>query len=270
MGWLFGSGAQLDEIEHNLKDSIAHYNENFAKISAFDQEVVQSFSRLEQDISSLVEIEKSLQDRVGDLQISVKLQKIQTRYLFSRLQHESTLHRLLSESKMLQNLKLLSMSLFGANECHLSLCESSISPETLADDIVKIHREIVTLIPTEVALVSCLTTVNEAVPSIHNQISDINTQNRFLINDRLFTKEDLMNVSIVNAVLHPLREEDISLGLFHHYSNQSQIFLQCLKEGSYKIDGELSHCSRVRPIIGIIGIGIGISVFFRKSVSVSV
>jgi len=27
---------------------------------------------------------------------------------------------------------------------------------------------------------------------------------------------------------------------------------------------------RVRPIIGIIGIGIGISVFFRKSVSVSV
>ena len=55
-----------------------------------------------------------------------------------------------------------------------------------------------------------------------------------------------MNISIVNAVLHPLREEDISLGLFHHYSNDSQIFLQCLKEGSYKIDGELSHCSPMK------------------------
>ena len=31
-----------------------------------------------------------------------------------------------------------------------------------------------------------------------------------------------------------------------------------------------NHTIRVRPIIGIIGIGIGISVFFRKSVSVSV
>ena len=98
---------------------------------------------------------------------------------------------------MVQNLKLLSRSLFGSNECHLSLCESSISPETFADDIVKIHREIVALIPTEVALVSCLATVNEAVPALHNQISDITTNDRFLVKDKLFTKEDLMNVSIV-------------------------------------------------------------------------
>ena len=246
LSWLFGAGAQLDDIEHNLKDSITHYNNNFAKISAFDQQVVESFSRLEQDISSLVEIEKSLQDRVGDLQISVRLQKIQTRYLFSRLQHESTLHRLLSESKMVQNLKLLSRSLFGSNACHLSLCESSISPETFADDIVKIHREIVALIPTEVALVSCLATVNEAVPALHDQISDITTNDRFLVKDKLFTKEDLMNVSIVNSELYPLRKSDISLGLFVHYSNQSRIFLQCLKEGTYRIDGELSHCSPMK------------------------
>ena len=55
-----------------------------------------------------------------------------------------------------------------------------------------------------------------------------------------------MNISIVNAVLHPLREEDISLGLFHHYSNNSQLYLQCLKDGSYKIDSELSHCSPMK------------------------
>ena len=67
LGWLFGSGQQLDQIEHSLMDSIEHYNTNFEKISAFDKEVVQSFNRLEKDISSLVEIEAKLQDRVGDL-----------------------------------------------------------------------------------------------------------------------------------------------------------------------------------------------------------
>ena len=55
-----------------------------------------------------------------------------------------------------------------------------------------------------------------------------------------------MNISIVNAVLHPLREEDISLGMFHHYSNNSQLYLQCLKDGSYKIDNELAHCSPMK------------------------
>ena len=100
LGWLFGSGQQLDQIEHSLMDSIEHYNTNFEKISAFDKEVVQSFNRLEKDISSLVEIEAKLQDRVGDLQVQSKLMEVQTQYLLNRLQHEGTLNRLLTESKM--------------------------------------------------------------------------------------------------------------------------------------------------------------------------
>merc|ERR1711954_57133 len=52
MNWLFGSGQQLDQIEHSLMDSIEHFNQNFQKISAFDKEVVESFNRLEKDISS--------------------------------------------------------------------------------------------------------------------------------------------------------------------------------------------------------------------------
>merc|ERR1712208_40654 len=154
LGWLFGSGQQLDQIEHSLMDSIEHYNKNFEKISAFDKEVVQSFNRLEKDISTLVEIEAKLQDRVGDLQVQSKLMEVQTQYLLNRLQHEGTLNRLLTESKMLENIRLL----FGANECHLALCESSISPEILSNDVVKIHREIVSLVPTTMAMISCLAT----------------------------------------------------------------------------------------------------------------
>ena len=110
------------------------------------------------------------------LQVQTKLMEIQTQYLLNRLQHENTLNRLLSESKMLENIRLLSRSLFGANECHLSLCESSISPEILSNDVVKIHREIVSLVPTTMAMISCLATKGAAIPYLHNQLADITTQ----------------------------------------------------------------------------------------------
>ena len=116
LNWLLGSGAQLDTIEHSLKDSIIHFNENFAKISVFDGQVVESFDRLEKDISSLAQIEQTLQDQIADLQVFVRLQNIKTHYLFSRIQHEIALHRLLQESKLVQNLRLLTRSLFGSNE----------------------------------------------------------------------------------------------------------------------------------------------------------
>ena len=246
LGWLFGSGQQLDEIEQNLMDSIEHYNQNFEKISAFDEEVVQSFNRLEKDISSLVEIEAKLQDRVGDLQVQSRLMEIQSKYLLNRLQHEITLNRLLSESKMLDNIKLLSRSLFGANECHLALCENSISPEIMSNDIVKIHREIINLVPTTMAVISCLATKNVAVPSLHNQLGDITTQSKVLVNNRLYSSLELLNATVVNERLHPLPEKDISLNMFHHFSNNSQLYLQCLREGEYFINKEPAHCSLMK------------------------
>ena len=246
LGWLFGSGQQLDQIEHSLMDSIEHYNTNFEKISAFDREVVQSFDRLEKDISSLVEIEAKLQDRVGDLQVQTKLMEIQTQYLLNRLQHENTLNRLLLESRMLENIKLLSRSLFGANECHLSLCESSISPEILSNDVVKIHREIVSLVPTTMAMISCLATKGAAIPYLHNQLADITTQSKVLVDNKLYSSSDLLNTTVVNERLHPLPQKDISLNMFHHFSNNSQMYLQCLSEGEYRVDNEPAHCSLMK------------------------
>ena len=136
LSWLFGSGQQLDAIEHSLMDSIDHFNENFKKISAFDRDVVEGFEQLEKDISSLAEIEARLQDRVADLQVETRLMDIKTNFLISRLQHENTLARLLTESKMMDNIKLLARALLGINECHLSLCESSIAPEVLPNDVI--------------------------------------------------------------------------------------------------------------------------------------
>ena len=246
LNWLFGSGQQLDQIEHSLMDSIVHYNENFDKISAFDKEVVQSFNRLEKDISSLIEIEAKLQDRVGDLQVQSKLMEIQTMYVLNRLQHEGTLNRLLAESKMLENIKLLGRALFGANECHLSLCESSISPEILPNDIVKIHREIVNLVPTTMAAISCLATRSGAVSFLHNQLGDITTQSKVLVDKQLFSSMELLNTTVVNEKLHPIPKQDISLDMFHHYQKKNQIYLQCLVEGDYRLNNEPAHCSPMK------------------------
>ena len=246
ISWLVGSGAQLDSVEHTLMDSINHFNGNFAKISVFDSQVVESFDRLEKDINSLAQIEETLQEQIGDMQVFMRLQNIKFQYLFSRLQHENAIHRLLKESKMVENLALLTRSLFGANECHLRVCETSISPESYQQGIVKVHREMVQLEPTEVALVSCLATSSGAVSTLHNQMADITLQSKFLIDGKLFTKETLQNASAVNVELYPLPQTDILLQLFHHYSNESRIFLQCLKVGDYTINGEKNLCSPLK------------------------
>ena len=237
LSWILGEEAQMDDIETSLKDSIMHFNENFAKVSIFDGQVVESFNRLEMDIGALAEIEQTLQEQIADLSLFVKLQNIKTQYLLSRIQHEIALHRLLQESKLISNLHLLTRALFGSNECHLRACESSISPEQIETDKVRVHREIVQLLPVEVALVSCLATLAESVPLLHNQMADITLNGKFLINNKLFTRESLQNTSVVNAELYPLPPESILLDLFHHYSNDSRLFVQCLKQGNFNLNG---------------------------------
>ena len=246
LSWILGEGAQMDDIEVSLKDSIKHFNENFAKVSIFDGEVVESFNRLEMDIGALAEIEQTLQEQIADLSLFVRLQNIKTQYLLNRIQHEIALHRILQESKLISNLHLLTRALFGSNECHLRACESSISPEQIEMDKVRIHREIVQLLPVEVALVSCMATVSVSVPLLHDQLADITGNGRFLIESKLYTKESLQNTSVVNAELYPLPPEAILLGLFHHYSNNSQLYVQCLKKGKFQLNEEQNMCSPLK------------------------
>ena len=55
-----------------------HFNENFEKVSIFDEQVVESFNRLEEDIGALAQIEQTLQDQIADLSLFVRLQNIKT------------------------------------------------------------------------------------------------------------------------------------------------------------------------------------------------
>ena len=246
LSWILGEGAQLDTLETSLMDSITHFNENFKKISLFDDQVVESFNRLEEDIGALAQIEQTLQDQISDLSLFTRLQNIKTHYLLSRIQHEIALHRLLQESRLVENLHLLTRALFGSNECHLQACETSISPEQYEEGKVRVHREIVQLLPVKVALVSCLATQASSVPLLHDKMADITLNGKFLINNKLFTKESLQNTSVVNAELYPLPADSILLELFHHYSNDSQLFVQCLKQGSFNLNGEQMVCAPLK------------------------
>ena len=232
-------------LRHHSK-TLSFTYDNFEKVSIFDEQVVESFNRLEEDIGALAQIEQTLQDQIADLSLFVRLQNIKTHYLLSRIQHEIALHRLLQESRLVANLHLLTRALFGSNECHLQACETSISPEQYEKDKVRVHREIVQLLPVEVALVSCLATLAESVPLLHNQMADITLNGKFLINNKLFSKESLQNASIVNVELYPLPPESILLDLFHHYSNDSRLFVQCLKQGNFNLNGEQNICAPLK------------------------
>ena len=126
-----GDGKQLNAIEESLQASIQHYNENFKQLKIFDDKIIKNFKSLDSDITQLAKIEMGLQDQLAELTRFSRLTDIKYNYLLTKMQHSNTLHRLLTESKILENLKLLERALFSSNECSLELCEVTISAEGL-------------------------------------------------------------------------------------------------------------------------------------------
>ena len=105
------------------------------------------------------------------------------------------------------------------------------------------HRELIHLVPVKVALVSCMSTKTSSVPRIHNTLADKTLNGNFLVNNKIYSPESLLNTSLVNAELYPLSEQGILLGIFHHYSKSSQLYIQCLKEASFRLNDKKMDCS---------------------------
>ena len=115
MSFLLGDGKQLNNIETSLQESIKHYNENFRQLKIFDDKIIDNFQSLENDITQLAKIEINLQDQMTELTRFSRITNIKFEYLLTKMQHSSTLHRLLTESKILDNLALLERALFSSN-----------------------------------------------------------------------------------------------------------------------------------------------------------
>ena len=205
LSFLLGEGKTISAIEGSLKDSIIHFNANFRKIALFDNQVIDSFHGLEQDIKSLANLELDLQEQLSELSRLTRLNHLRLEFALLKVQHESALHRLFTESPLEKNMVLLERALFSTNICSLDLCESGISHQVIGSK-VKIHREIVVLEPIRKFLISCQAKDEVLVPTIHNSLAELTISGQFLIESQLYTKKDLENSTCVNSQLHPLPE----------------------------------------------------------------
>ena len=139
---------------------------------------------------------------------------------------------------------LLERALFSRNICSLDLCESGLSHQVIGSK-VKIHREIVVLKPIRKFLISCQAKNEILIPKIHNCLAELTISGQFLIGSQLYSKKDLENSTLVNSQLHPLPEPEKLLQIFHHFSNYSSFFIQCLEPVSFSLNSKLVHCEKL-------------------------
>ena len=236
-----GEGKQISDVENSLKDSILHFNANFRKLDIFDSQVIDSFQNLERDIENLVSVEIGLQDQLSELSRHTRLQNLRLEYAMTKIQQEVALHRVLVESKLEDNIFLLQRALFGSNICNINLCESSISHEVFGTEI-RVHRQIITLQPIQKFLIQCQAKDELLVPKLHNSLAELTISGSFLVGNQLYTSQDLRNTTLVNGAVHALPDSEKLLTVFHHFSNYSSLFIQCLRPVSFTLNEKLVQC----------------------------
>ena len=245
LSFLLGDGKQLNAIEDSLQASIEHYNENFKQLKIFDDQIIQNFKSLDSDITQLAKIELSLQDQLAELTRFSRLTDIKYNYLLIKLQHSNTLHRLLTESKILENLKLLERALFSSNECSLEICEVTISAEGLGTKIL-VHREVLELRPIKKFIVTCQAPSVSLVPSIHNTLAEKTESGSFLIQTKLYSEDNLRNASFVNVEVRVLTTSEKLLETFHHFSKSGINIIQCLESMTFSLNGKMIQCQELQ------------------------
>ena len=241
LSFLIGDGRQMNAIEQTLKDSIDHYNNNFQKLKVFDDHIVDTFQTMNKEITNLANLEDKIEDKIAQLNRFTKMNDIKMQYLLVKLQHASAIHRLLTESKLLDNLAILERALFSANQCTIRTCEINISAELIGSKVL-IHREILELKPVMKYLVSCMAVSTTTVPHLHNQLAERTQSGDFLIGTQLYTPEQLSNTSVVNEQARLLTISEKLLGAFHHYQSDGINMIQCLKSLQFTLNGRELDC----------------------------
>ena len=245
LSFLLGDGKQLNAIEDSLQASIQHYNENFKQLKIFDDQIIKNFESLDSDITQLAKIEMGLQDQLAELTRFSRLTDIKYNYLLTKMQRSNTLHRLLTESKILENLKLLERALFSSNECSLEICEVTISAEGLGTKIL-VHREVLELKPIKKFIVTCQAPSVSLVPTIHNTLAEKTESGSFLIQTKLYSEDNLRNASFVNVEVRVLTTSEKLLETFHHFGRSGKNIIQCLKSMTFSLNGKMIQCKELQ------------------------
>merc|ERR1712215_231625 len=213
ISYLIGDGRQMNAIEQTLKESIDHYHNNFKRLKVFDDEIVDTFQTMSKEIQNLAHLEDKIEDKIAQLKRFTKMKDIKMSYLLVKMQHASAIHRLLTESKLLDNLAILERALFSANQCTITSCEINISAELIGSKVL-IHREILELKPVMKFLISCMAVTTSTVPSLHNKLAERTESGDFLIESQLYNVEQLANTSVVNERTRLITGSEKLLGAF--------------------------------------------------------
>ena len=166
---------------------------------------------------------------------------VKFQYLLVKMQHSNTIHRLLTESRILDNLAMLERALFSANICSIRSCEINISAELIGSKVL-IHREILSLKPVMKYLISCMAITPTTVPTLHNELAESTQSGDYLISNRLYNKLQLSNTSVVNENARLITVGEKLLGTFHHYRSNGINIIQCLEEMQFVLNDQKLDC----------------------------
>ena len=105
--------------------------------------------------------------------------------------HKSDLH---------ENLILLERALFNSNICNFVQCEVKIFA-IREDTKIKIHTELLDLIPSQKQLITCQAKSSTHVSTWHNQLASISGLDTLILKDKMIQISNLQNESYVNREL---------------------------------------------------------------------
>ena len=242
LSFLIGDGRQMNEIEVTLKESITHYNNNFKRLKVFDDTIVDTFNTMSKEISNLASMEDKIEDKLAQIKRFTQMSDVKFQYLLVKMQHSNTIHRLLTESRILDNLAMLERALFSANICSIRSCEINISAELVGSKVL-IHREILSLQPVMKYLISCKAITPTTVSTLHNELAESTQSGDYLIGTRLYNKLQLSNTSVVNENARLITVGEKLLGTFHHYRSNGINHIQCLEEMQFVLNDQTLDCT---------------------------
>ena len=242
--FLLGEGSSIQDLQTSLHTTIEHYNSNFKSMEDFDNNLVSSLSSIQEDIEKIGNEEMNLHD--GYLQIKQELEftKNNLYYLTLKTQHIQALEDILVKSDLHENLILLERALFNSNICNFVQCEVKIFAIREATKI-KIHTELLDLIPSKKQLITCQAKSSTHVSSWHNQLASISGLDTLILKDKMIQISNLQNESYVNQELRFLTQDEILLEVFHLFDKRK---LQCLSKAEFLLDEHQTSCFELQTI----------------------
>jgi hypothetical protein len=165
-------------------------------------------------------------------------------YLTLKTQHIKALEDILMKSNLHENLILLERALFKSNICTLVQCEVKFFA-IREDTKIRIHQELLDLVPEKKQLMSCQAKSSSHISSWHNQLASISGVDTLILKDKMIPISHMENESYVNQELRFLTQEEKLLDVFHLFDKRK---LQCLSKAEFLLDKHQTSCFELQTI----------------------